>query len=95
MLTICPRDTNNTVHNMNEKIIKDLLSAAQEGNLKTFSNLLDQFNLNQDLGDFGKIAHKKSGDAILHILARNGHISCLRFLVQKFVGKKFVDLEIR
>ncbi|XP_023343429.1 ankyrin repeat domain-containing protein 16 [Eurytemora carolleeae] len=80
---------------MNEKIIKDLLSAAQEGNLKTFSNLLYQFNLNQDLGDFGKIAHKKSGDAILHILARNGHISCLRFLVQEFVGKKFVDLEIR
>ena len=80
---------------MNEKTLKDLLSSAQEGSLENLSNLLNLFILSNAPGDFGKISHKKSGDAILHILARNGHLSCFRFLVQEFAGKAFVDLEIR
>ena len=75
--------------------MKDLLAAAQEGDVDKFRNSLEKFLSENDAAEFGKVAHQKSGDAILHILARNGYTSCLRFLLEEFKGKTFVDIEIR
>jgi len=80
---------------MENKEVKYLLTVAQEGNLNKFIQSINQFFKNHDSGQFGQISHRKSGDAILHVLARNGHAECFRFLIKQFSGKEFVDLEIR
>ena len=80
---------------MDSKQVKELLAVAQEGKIENFTKALSTFFKHHALGDFGQVTYRKSGDAILHVLARNGHVACFRFVTQEFAGNKFVDLEIR
>ena len=55
----------------------------------------ESFAARHDPGDFGRAAYHKSGDGVLHVLARGGHVDCLRFLVEVYSGREHVDIEIR
>jgi hypothetical protein len=72
-----------------------LLMAAQSGSRDQLAALAEAFAAAHDPGDFGRLAHPKSGDGLLHVLARAGHVDCLRFLVEEYSGRQHVDVEIR
>ena len=82
-----------------EKMAKELLTIAsapaQEDDSVSFRAAVNRFFSEHAAADFGKIAHRKSGDAILHVLARNGKTANIRFLLEEFAGKSSVDIEIR
>ena len=77
------------------KSAKELLAAAQDGNAAAFAAAISEHFSQDNAADYGRIAHAKSGDALLHVLARTGSVDCIRFLLEQFSGKQFVDIEIR
>ena len=74
---------------------QQLLGAAQSGELDQLAAQAESFAARHDPGDFGRAAYHKSGDGVLHVLARGGHVDCLRFLVEVYSGREHVDIEIR
>ncbi len=74
---------------------QQLLTAAQEGDRELVAALAEAFAATQDPGDFGRLAHLKSGDGLVHVLARGGHVPCLTFLLEEYSGRQHVDIEIR
>ncbi len=78
-----------------EPMCQQLLAAAQCGNLKQLAGQAEAFAASCSPGDFGRVAHAKSGDGVLHVLARGGHVDCIRFLMEKYSGREHVDIEIR
>jgi hypothetical protein len=74
---------------------QSLLAAAQSGCLDQLTAEAEAFAARHEPGDFGRAAHAKSGDAVLHVLARGGHVHCIRFLLESYSGREHVDIEIR
>ena len=72
-----------------------LRAAAQSGEQDQLAAQAESFAARHDPGDFGRAAYHKSGDGVLHVLARGGHVDCLRFLVEVYSGREHVDIEIR
>jgi len=74
---------------MSREKIKTLLTIANSGDLDNLSVKLDDY-LNQSVDTRQHdIVHHKSGDGLIHILARFGHLKCLIFLLDK--TEVFVD----
>jgi hypothetical protein len=72
-----------------------LLAAAQAGSVSQLATLAEEFAAGGDPGEFGRVAHRKSGDGLLHVLARGGHVDCLRYLLEEYSGRPHVDIDIR
>jgi len=74
---------------MSKNEIKCLLSLANSGDNKNLTEKLDDFLNKSESARVHDIVHQKSGDGLLHILARFGHTHCLETLLLK--PRVFVD----
>ena len=74
---------------MSKENIKSLLTLANSGDLTNLSIKLDDYLTMTTNARVHDIVHLKSGDGLIHILARCGHVDCLNFLLTK--TKVFVD----
>eukprot|EP00092_Neocalanus_flemingeri_P015085 GFUD01016296.1.p1 GENE.GFUD01016296.1~~GFUD01016296.1.p1 ORF type:complete len:368 (+),score=151.48 GFUD01016296.1:51-1154(+) len=74
---------------MSKEEIKSLLSLANSGNLAKLTVKLADYLAQSPDARVQDIVHHKSGDGLVHILARCGHQDCLTFLLTN--TRVFVD----
>ena len=68
---------------MSKDQVKCLLNLANSGDLANLSDKLDDYLSGSQTARLQDIVHQKSGDGLLHILSRFGHLDCLRCLLTK------------
>jgi ankyrin repeat protein len=66
---------------MSKEQIKSLLTLANSGDLANLIEKLEDYLSMSQTARVHDIVHQKSGDGLLHILARCGHTDCLNFLL--------------
>jgi len=68
--------------------LKSLLSSANNGDLQSFKieilSCISRSNLANETFEIHEITHPKSGDSLLHIFARLGHLDCLEYILDSF-----------
>jgi ankyrin repeat protein len=74
---------------MSKEQIKCLLTLANSGDLANLKVMLEDCLSISQTARVHDIVHQKSGDGLLHILARCGHTDCLKFLLTQ--TEVFVD----
>ena len=74
---------------------RTLLSACNEGDKTKLIVALGEFFTVDNYVVFSEIVYRKSGDGLLHVLARYGHIDCLSLLLMEWDGRDHVNIEQR
>ena len=78
---------------MSSNQVKTLLSIASGGDIDSFKQRVNEYLDSTHDDRLRDVVHQKSGDGLLHVLARFGHIECLAFLLEKgmFVDQRNLD----
>ena len=74
---------------------KNILNSCHEGLTSAFVVNLKELFQDGNFGSFKDIVYKKSGDGVLHVLSRGGHIDALKYLKYDWEGRDNVGLEQR